>query len=94
MKKKTRVIGAFILNFLWPGLGFYFSGTLRNLKWLRLLGLALISAFLLLITVGIAILIPHPLINYHFTASDLPTPLAIAFISGILGTTVEHQMKE
>ncbi len=94
MKKKTRVIVVFILNFLWPGLGFYYSGTLRNLKWLCLFGLALISVFLLLVTVGIAILIPRPLINYHFTASDLPIPLAIAFISGILGTVVEHKMKE
>ena len=91
MKKKTREIVAFILN-LWPGLGFYFSGTVHNLKWLRLLGVGLIVAFLLIITIGIAIVIPHPLRNYHFTASDLLFPLAIAFIFGIFGAGVEHEL--
>lgn len=93
MRKKTREIVAFILN-LWPGLGFYFSGIVHNLKWLRLLGIGLTAAFLFIIPISVAIVHPEPLINYHFTASDLIFPLMIALIFGGFGAAVEYEIKE
>jgi len=84
---------ALILNF-WPGLGFYFSGTVHHLRWLQFLGLGLVVAFLLIITIGIASVIPHPLTNYHFTASELVLPLVVALFFGILGAGVEREMAE
>jgi hypothetical protein len=93
VRKKTREIVAFILN-LWPGLGFYFSGTVHNLKWLRLLGIGLTAAFLFIIPISVVIVHPEPLINYHFTASDLIFPLMIALIFGGFGAAVEYEIKE
>ena len=89
--KITRDVLAFILN-LFPGLGFYFSGTVHNLKRLRVLGVTIVAAFLFVIPVSAVIVHPHPLMNYHFTTSDLLLPSAIAFISAISGTIVEHQL--
>lgn len=91
VNKITREIVAFGLNFL-PGLGFYFSGTVHNLERLRLLGVTLVAAFLFLIPVSVVIVHPRPLMNYHFTTSDLLLPSAIALISAISGAVVEHQL--
>lgn len=91
MKKKMRVIVAFILN-LFPGLGFYFSGTVHSLKWLRLFGMGLASAFLILLPTVAIILHPTPLINYHFTATELMSPSVIALVSGVAGAGVEQKL--
>ena len=91
MKKKTRIIAAFILN-LFPGLGFYFSGTIHSLKWLTLFGIGLASAFLILLPTVAVTLHPTPLMNYHFTATELMLPSAIALISGIAGAGVEQKL--
>jgi len=93
MEKKKREIVAFILN-LFPGLGFYFSGTVHDLKRLRLLGSGLIAAFLFIIPISVVITNPRPLINYHFTASESLLPSAMALVSGILGASAEHKIKE
>jgi len=93
MNKITREIIAFILN-LFPGLGFYFSGTVHNLKWLRLLGAAIVAAFLFIIPISIVIVHPSPLMNYHFTTSDLLLPSAIASTSATFGAIAEHQLPE
>jgi hypothetical protein len=93
MRKKIRIIIAFILN-LFPGLGLYFSGTVHDLKWLRLLGCGLTAALLMIIPSIAVMLHPTPLINYHFTASELTLPLAIALVSGTLGAGVEQSLKE
>ena len=93
MRKKIRIIIAFILN-LFPGLGLYFSGTVHGLKWLRLLGCGLTAAFLLILPITAVTLHPIPLINYHFTASELTLPLAIALVSGTLGAGVEQSLEE
>jgi hypothetical protein len=91
MKKITRVIVAFILN-LFPGLGFYFSGTIHSLKWLRLFGIGLVSGFLILIPTIAVILHPVPLMNYDFAATELMLPLAIALVSGVTGAYVEQKL--
>jgi hypothetical protein len=93
MRKKIRVIVAFILN-LFPGLGLYFSGTVHSLRWLRFLGCGLIAAFLLIIPFTAVILHPTPLMYYRFTASELILPSAIALVSGILGAGVEQRLNE
>jgi len=93
MKQEIRESVAFILN-LFPGLGFHFSGTMHNLRWLRLLGSALIAAFLIIIPITVVLVHPYPLINYHFTASEWIFPLTIALISGMLGAVVEYKVKE
>lgn len=93
MKKKKREILAFILN-LFPGLGFYFSGTVHNLERLRLLGSGLIATFLIMIPLSVVIVNPRPLINHHFTTSELLLPLTIALTFGTLGAGVEHKIKE
>jgi hypothetical protein len=93
MRKKIRIIIAFILN-LFPGIGLYFSGTVHSLKWLRFLGCALIAAFLLIIPLTAVILHPTPLINYHLTASELILPSAIALLSGTIGAGVEQKLNE
>lgn len=91
MRKTIRIIVVFILN-LFLGLGLYFSGTVHSLKWLRFLGFGLIAAFLLIIPFTAVILHPTPLINYHFTTSELILPSAIALVSGILGAGVEQKL--
>lgn len=83
MKKKTREILAFILNFLWPGLGFYFSGAMHNSKWLRLLGLGLIVLFLLLSLRSL---------SYGVDAVDLLFSLGLAFIFGFVGAGLEREL--
>ena len=93
MRRKTRVIAAFILN-LFPGLGFYFSGSVHSLKWLRLLGSGLIAAFLFIIPITVVILHPYPLINYRFTASELILPSAVALVSGVAGASVEQKLSK
>jgi hypothetical protein len=93
MRKIIRIIVAFILNLL-PGLGLYFSGTVHSLKWLRLLGCGLIAAVLLILPSIAVILHPTPLIMYHFTASELILPSAIALVSGIIGAGVEQGLNE
>lgn len=93
MKKRAREIIAFILN-LFPGLGFYFSGTVHNVKWLGLLGIGLTAAFLFIIPISVVIVHPDPLINYHFPTSDLIFPLIIALTFGVFGAGVEYQIKE
>ena len=89
MRKMTRGLIAFALNF-WPGLGFYFSGSMHNLMRLRLLGLGLASAFLFILPISAVIMHPTPLTNHNFTASELLLPIAIAFTFGILGASVEY----
>jgi len=93
VRKKIRIIVAFILN-LFPGLGLYFSGTIHSLKWLRFLGCGLTAALLIIIPFIAVVLHPMPFINYHFPASELTLPLAIALVSGILGAGVEQRLKE
>ena len=93
MKKTAREIVAFILN-LFPGLGFYFSGTVHNLKWLRLFGTGLVTVFLFLIPISVVIAHPQPLINYHFTTSELLLPLAVALVFGVLGYGVEQKLSK
>jgi hypothetical protein len=93
MRKKMRIIIAFILN-LFPGPGLYFSGIVHTLKWLRFLGCGLTAAFLLIIPFTAVILHPTPLINYPFTTSELILPSAIALVSGILGACVEQKLDE
>jgi hypothetical protein len=93
MKKRTEEIVAFFLNFF-PGLGFYFSGTMHDLKKLRLFGGSLAIACLFLLPIIGVILNPKPLINYHFTMSDMLLPLTIAIVSGFLGAIVEHRIRE
>ncbi|MDH5787122.1 MAG: hypothetical protein OEZ40_02350 [Candidatus Bathyarchaeota archaeon] len=85
MKKGTREILAFALNFVWPGLGFYFSGWSHHQIWLRAVGIGLIAAFLVILPASVVATIPYPLINYHFTLSDLVLPLAVAFVFALLG---------
>jgi len=92
MNKIPRIFVALILN-LWPGLGFYFSGTVHNLKLLRYLGIGLAVTFLLLLPITAVITHPEPLINYHFSASDMLIPLTVALISGILGAGVEYYVR-
>lgn len=94
MDRKTRGIVAFSLNFLWPGLGFYFSGFVHHRRWLRGVGVGLIAAFLVLLPVSVVIVVPYPLLNCHFTWADLLLPLAVAFVSGCLGAGVEHEISE
>ena len=91
MKKRTRMIVAFILN-LFPGPGFYFSGTIHSLKRLRLFGIGLASAFLILLPTAAVILHPAPLMNYHFTATELLLPTVIALVSGVAGASVEQRL--
>ena len=93
MNRRTREIVAFALNFLWPGLGFYFSGWIHHRKWLRGIGIGLIAAFLIILPVSVAVTVPYPLINYHFALSDLLLPLAVAFVFGCLGVGIEHEIK-
>jgi len=88
MKKETRQIAAFILNFLWPGLGFYFSGAKHNNNWLRLLGLGLIVLFLFLSIYNIS------LIGYRISDIDLCLTLLIAFFFAFLGAFVEYKIGE
>lgn len=94
MEKRTREIVAFALNFLWPGLGFYFSGFIHRRRWLRGVGIGLIAAFIILLPVSVVVVIPYPLINYHFTLTDFLFPLALAFVFGCLGVGVEHEIRE
>lgn len=93
MKDKTREIVAFILN-LFPGLGFCFSGTVHNLKWLRFLGSVLIAGFLFMVPICVVVVYARPLINYHFTASELLLASAIALVFGILGADVERKFSK
>jgi len=93
MRKTVRIVVAFILN-LFPGVGLCFSGTAHNLKWLRVLGFGLAIAFLLIIPFTAVILHPIPLINYHFTTSELILPFTIALISGAIGALIEMKLKE
>jgi hypothetical protein len=92
MRKKTRVIVALILN-LFPELGICFSGTAHSLKWLRFLGCGLAASFLLIIPFA-AVILYTPLINHHFTTSELILPSAIALVSRTLGTGVEQKLNE
>jgi len=92
MNRISRIVIALTLN-LFPGLGFYFSGTVHGLKWLQFLGIGLTATFLFLVPISAMITHPQPLIDYHFTASELFIPLAIALAFGLLGTGVEYQMK-
>jgi len=89
MNRIRRIILAFVLN-LWPGLGFYFSGAVHNLKLLRYLGIGLAATFLLLLPITAVVMHPEPLINYHFNASDMSIPFTVALVSGILGVGVEY----
>ena len=91
MKDKTREIVALVLN-LFPGLGFYFSGTVHNLKWLRILGSVLIGGFLFIVPMIVVVVYPRPLINYHFTASELLLASAVALVFGVFGFGVERKL--
>lgn len=93
MRRWKREIVAFILN-LWLGFGFYFSGTVHGIKWLRFLGLGLAAAILFILPISAVIMHPTPLMNYHFTTSELLLPLAIALTFGIIGVCVEYEIKE
>jgi hypothetical protein len=58
------------------------------------LGFGLVVTFLLLVTIGTGVIVGHPLINHHFTASELLLPIAIALVFGVLGAGVEYGIKE
>lgn len=91
VNKITREILAFALN-LFPGLGFYFSGTMHNLRRLRILGVTVVAAFLFILPVSAVVVHPRPLMNYHFTTSDMLLPSAIALTSALSGAIVEHHL--
>lgn len=83
MEKGLREFLAFILNFVWPGLGFLFSGFIHNLRTLRLIGFGVIVIFLLLSL--------NALRNLSFDVSDLFISVLIGLIFGLLGAAVERQ---
>jgi hypothetical protein len=91
LNKQERMFVAFVLNLL-PGLGFYFSGTAHNLKPLRFLGVGLIATILILLPMAAVATHPQPLIDYHFTASEMLIPLVIALVFGGMGAGVEYKM--
>ena len=83
MKRKQSEILAFLLNFLWPGLGFYFSGALHHRNWLRILGVGLILVFVFL---------SIPSLRYGIDGSSLFLSLAIAVIFGLFGAAIEREI--
>jgi hypothetical protein len=87
VKRKTREIVAFVLNFILPGLGFFFSGAIHRRRWLRLLG------------IGLAVLSVIQLIQSSsfslYAHVDYLKPglrLALVFIFGTLGAGAEQEI--
>lgn len=85
MEKGLREFLAFILNFLWPGLGFLFSGFIHNHRVLRLLGFGMIVVFLFLSLGTIA--------SGRLNISDIFISAGIGLIFALLGATVERAFK-
>jgi drug/metabolite transporter (DMT)-like permease len=89
VRKSAREVVAFVLN-LWPGLGFYFSGAVHGVRWLRSLGLGLAAAFLFILPIVVVVLHPTPLMNHHFSASELLSAFAVSSVFGVLGVCLEY----
>jgi hypothetical protein len=87
MKRKTKEILAFVLNFLLPGLGFFFSGAIHERRWLRLLGIGLTALFV------IHLLKPNSFSRYvHLDYVGSSLAVIWAFIFGTLGVGVEQEI--
>ena len=87
MKRKTREIVAFVLNFMLPGLGFYFSGAIHRRRWLRLLGIGLAALFV------IQLLQSSSFSLYaHLDYLESSLRLVLVFIFGTLGAGAEQEI--
>jgi hypothetical protein len=88
MERKIREIVAFALNFMLPGLGFFFSGAINGRRWLRLLGVGLAAVF-------IVQFVQSSVFSLHYRSDYLESirSLAVNFIFGTLGAGVEQEIE-
>lgn len=94
MNKDARMLLVFVLNLLLPGLGFHYSGTKHNLRWLRRLGLATMVAFLFAFPVGLVLFLPYAKTNYHFSLLELAAYLAVILCSATVGASIEGRLAD
>jgi hypothetical protein len=90
-RKCYRMVVAFVLN-LFPRLGLYSSGREHNLRWPRFLGVALMATVLAMLPVVAILTHPEPLMNYHFSTSELLLAGTVVPIPGFLGADVEYRL--
>jgi len=92
--KNTRLLFVFVLNLLLPGLGFHYSGTKHNIRWLRRLGLATMVAFFFAFPLGVVLFVPYATTNYHFSLLELFAYFAVILCSATMGARIEGRLAD
>jgi hypothetical protein len=86
VERGLREVLAFILNFVWPGLGFLFSGFIHNHEIVRLIGIGItiVTLFSTVVSIG--------RMSLPSFFDDILIAAIADLIWALLGAAVEHEL--